>query len=212
MEEHTSGHDRIYDVVLREIVTGTLAPGSRLVETKVAERLGVSRTPVREAMFRLHQEGFVSTAAGKGFSVKPLEEKEARELFPILSALEGLALSLVGPLLTLDLKRLREANRALVPLARRPFEAIEADTEFHQILLRRCHNDSLLKMIDGVRGRLLRYEYVYMSDETLIDVSIAQHDAIIDCIASCDIDGARKALSTNYDSGMAMVLSKLRRR
>jgi DNA-binding GntR family transcriptional regulator len=208
----TSEHDRIYDVVLREIVAGALAPGSRLVESRLAERLGVSRTPVREAMFRLHQEGFVSTAAGRGFSVKPLEEQEARELFPILSALEALGLSLAGPLLALDLESLREANSALAPLARRPLEAIEADTEFHRILLRRCPNDSLLEMIDGVRARLLRYEYVYMADETLIDVSIAQHEAIIDCIANCDLDGARNALATNYDSGMALVLSKLRRR
>jgi DNA-binding GntR family transcriptional regulator len=212
MNHQTSGHDRIYELVSREIVAGVLAPGSRLVESKLAERLGVSRTPVREAMFRLHQEGLVSTAAGRGFSVKSLDEREACELFPILSALEGLALSMAGPLLALDLKALRRANRALAPLARRPLEAIEADTEFHQILLRRCSNDSLLELIEGVRGRLLRYEYVYMRDETLIDVSIAQHEAIIECIANCDFEGARKALATNYDSGMALVLSKLRGR
>lgn len=211
-EAQTSGHDRIYRIVLNEIVEGALAPGSRLVESRLAERLGVSRTPIREAMFRLHQEGFVSTTAGKGFSVKSLDEREARELFPILSALEGLALSLAGPLLALDLEALRRANRALAPLAHRPLEAIDADTEFHGTLLRRCPNESLLDMIAGVRGRLLRYEYVYMKDERLIDVSIAQHEAIIACIANCDFDGARKALATNYESGMALVLSKLRRR
>ena len=120
MEHRTSGHDRIYEIVLNEIVEGALAPGSRLVESRLAERLGVSRTPVREAMFRLHQDGFVSTTAGTGFSVKALDEKEARELFPILSGLECLALSMAGPLLPLDLKVLRRANRALAPLARRP--------------------------------------------------------------------------------------------
>jgi DNA-binding GntR family transcriptional regulator len=67
-------------------------------------------------------------------------------------------------------------------------------------------------MISGVRGRLLRYEYVYMADETLIDVSIAQHDAIIECIASGDLDGAIRALTMNYESGKALVLSKLKRR
>jgi len=212
MNDQTSGHDKIYTILLEDIVAGVLAPGSRLVESRLAERLGVSRTPVREAMFRLHQEGFVLTTAGKGFSVKPLDEKEAREFFPILSALEGLALSMAGPLLALDLKALRQANRALAPLARRPLEAIDADTEFHEILLRRCPNGSLLEMIGGVRARLLRYEYVYMKDETLIDVSVAQHEAIIDCIANCDPDGAAKALATNYESGKALVLSKLRAR
>jgi DNA-binding GntR family transcriptional regulator len=210
MKDQTSGHDKIYAILLEDIVEGALEPGKRLVESKLAERLGVSRTPVREALFRLHQEGFVLTTAGKGFSVKSLDEKEARELFPILSALEGLALSMAGTLLALDLKALRQANRALAPLARRPLEAIEADTEFHEILLRRCPSSSLLEMIGGVRARLLRYEYVYMKDETLIDVSVAQHEAIIDCIANCDPDGAVKALATNYESGKALVLAKLR--
>jgi DNA-binding GntR family transcriptional regulator len=212
LEQHAGGHDRIYEILLRQIVEGVLAPGTRLVEGRLAERLGVSRTPVREALFRLHQEGFVLTSAGRGFSVRPLDEQEARELFPILSALEGLALSLAGPLLALDVEALRAANQALVPLGRKPLEAIRADTAFHQLLLRRCPNRSLLEMVDGVRRRLLRYEYVYMADETLIDVSFAQHEAIIDRISTCDFDGAVKALDTNYESGKALVLSKLRRR
>ena len=211
LQTQAGEHDRIYEVLLAQIVENTLAPGARVVESKLAEQLGVSRTPVREALFRLHQEGFVLTSVGRGFSVKPLDEREARELFPILSALEGLALSIAGPLLALDVEALREANRALAPLARRPLEAIEADTAFHEMLLRRCPNSSLLEMIDAVRRRLLRYEYVYMADETLLDVSIAQHEAIIDCISKCDFGGAAKALETNYESGKALVLSKLRR-
>ena len=211
LQTQAGEQDRIYEVLLAQIVENTLAPGARVVESKLAEQLGVSRTPVREALFRLHQEGFVLTSVGRGFSVKPLDEREARELFPILSALEGLALSIAGPLLALDVEALREANRALAPLARRPLEAIEADTAFHEMLLRRCPNSSLLEMIDAVRRRLLRYEYVYMADETLLDVSIAQHEAIIDCISKCDFDGAAKALETNYESGKALVLSKLRR-
>jgi DNA-binding GntR family transcriptional regulator len=206
------GHDRIYEILLGQIIEGAFAPGARLVESRLAEGLGVSRTPVREALFRLHQEGFVLTSVGRGFSVKPLDEEEARELFPILSTLEGLALSLAGPLLALDVEALHDANQALVPLGRKPLKALEADTAFHQLLLRRCPNRSLLDMIDGVRRRLLRYEYVYMADETLIDVSIAQHEAIIDRIAKCDFDGAARALDTNYESGKALVLSKLRRR
>ena len=211
-EQQAGCHDRIYEILLREIVEGGLAPGTRLVEGRLAERLGVSRTPLREALFRLHQEGFVLTSAGRGFSVKPLDDNEARELFPILSALEGLALSMAGPLLALDVEALREANRALAPLSRRPLAAIDADTAFHELLLRRCPNASLLEMIAGVRRRLLRYEYVYMADETLIDVSMAQHEAIIDSVARCNFDGAAKALDTNYESGKALVLSKLARR
>lgn len=204
-----AGHDRIYDSLLGEIIDGTLAPGAKLVESKLALRLGVSRTPVREALFRLHQEGFVTTSPGKGFSVRPLDERQARELFPVLAALEGLALTLAAPLVKLDLQALRRANAALAPLRKRPWDAIAADTAFHDLLLRRCPNESLLAMIDTVRRQLLRYEYVYMADETLIDLSMGQHDAILDCIERTDFDGAARALAINYDSGQALVISKL---
>jgi DNA-binding GntR family transcriptional regulator len=207
-----AGHDWIHDQLLAEIVEGGLPPGARLVESKLALRLGVSRTPVREALFRLHQEGFVLTSAGRGFSVKPLDDREARELFPILASLEGLALSLSAPVVTFDVPELRRANKALGSLRRRPLDAIAADTAFHTLLLRRCPNLSLLEMIDRVRRQLLRYEYVYMADESLIELSMAQHAAIIDCLESSDFPGAVRALEANYDSGGTLVLSKLTRR
>jgi DNA-binding GntR family transcriptional regulator len=119
---------------------------------------------------------------------------------------------MAAPLVILDLEALRSANQALAPLARRPWDAIEADTAFHELLLRRCPNMNLLDMIDSVRRRLLRYEFVYMADETLIDVSIAQHEAIIENISRSDFNAAAKALDTNYESGKALVLSKLPRR
>ncbi|HXI85974.1 MAG TPA: GntR family transcriptional regulator [Parvularculaceae bacterium] len=207
-----AGHDRIYDQLLVEIIDGTLAPGTRLVESKLAARLGVSRTPVREALFRLHQQGFVLTSLGRGFSVKELDEREPQELFPILAALEAFALSLSAPILALDVAELRRANKALSRFRKRPLEAIAADTAFHQLLLRRCPNARLIAMIDSVRRQLLRYEYVYMADESLIDLSMAQHEEIIDCIARSDFAGAGEALHANYDSGNALVLSKLSRR
>jgi DNA-binding GntR family transcriptional regulator len=204
-----AGHDRIYDALLVEILDGALKPGARLVESRLALRLGVSRTPVREALFRLHQEGFVLTSPGVGFSVKPLDEREARELFPILAELEGFALSLSSPLVSLDVEALRRANKALGRLWRDPWDAIQADTAFHKLMLRRFPNAALIAMTDGVRRQLLRYEYVYMADETLIELSVGQHDAIIDCIARSDFAGAARAIEANYASGLAMVLSKL---
>jgi DNA-binding GntR family transcriptional regulator len=207
-----ANQDRIYNTLLAEMVDGTLAPGARLVESKLATRLGASRTPVREALFRLHQEGFVLTSLGRGFSVKPLDDREAEELFPILATLEGFALSLSAPVIALDLDELRRINRALGRLGKRAWDAIEADTRFHQLLLHRCPNTRLIAMIDRVRRQLLRYEYMYMADASLIQLSVAQHDAIIDCIARADFAGAAQAVVANYESGLALVRPKLRRR
>jgi len=208
----TVGHESIYGALLTEIVDGGLAPGKRLVESDIAKRFGVSRTPVREALFRLHQEGFVLTSPGRGFSVKPLDEREAQELFPVLATLEGLALSSSAPIAVLDVDALRRANKALSRFRNRPWEAIQADTAFHELLLRRCPNARLIAMIDAVRRRLLRYEYVYMTDGKLIDLSMAQHAAIIDCLARSDFAVAAKAIRANYASGSALVLSRLSRR
>lgn len=210
-EREGAGHNRIYEILLAEILDGSLSPGTRLIESKLALRLGVSRTPVREALFRLHQEGFVLTSIGRGFSVKPLDQNEPRELFPILATLEALGLSLAAPLVALDIAELRKANKALEALRNRPLDAIAADTAFHDLLLRRCPNANLIGMIESVRRQVLRYELVYMADETLIEVSVAQHAAIIDCIANSDFAGAAEALRVNYASGQAMVVSKLSR-
>jgi len=206
-----AGHDHVYDRLLIEIINGTLAPGARLVEGKLAERLGLSRTPVREALFRLHQDGFVLTSRNRGFSVKPLDEREARELFPILAELEAFAVTLAAPLLPLDVEELRRANKALDRFRNRPWDAIQADTAFHNLLLRRCPNTRLLGLIAAVRRQLLRYEYVYMTDASLIDLSMAQHAAIVDCIARSDFAGAADAVRANYGSGSALVVCKLLR-
>jgi len=148
---------------------------------------------------------------GRGFSVKPLDDREARELFPILATLEGFALALSAPVIALDVDKLRAANKALSRLGKRAWQAIEADTAFHQLLLRRCPNARLIAMTDSLRRQLLRYEYVYMADESLIELSVAQHTAIIDCIAKSDFDGAARAVVANYESGLALVLPKLSR-
>jgi DNA-binding GntR family transcriptional regulator len=203
-------HERIYERLLTGILDGTYRPGMRLVESKLALATGVSRTPVREALFRLHQEGFVLTSPGVGFSVKPLDEREAREFFPILANLEGFALSLAAPMVTADVAALRRANKALGKRWRDPWAAIAADTAFHKLMLQRCPNAALLGLTDSIRRQLMRYEYVYMANERLIELSTAQHDAIIDCIARSDFPGAARAIEINYSSGLAMVLAKLR--
>jgi DNA-binding GntR family transcriptional regulator len=77
-------------------------------------------------------------------------------------------------------------------------------------MLQRCPNAALLALTDGIRRQLMRYEYIYMADENLIELSTAQHEAIIDCIARSDFPGAAKAIEANYSSGLAMVLAKLR--
>lgn len=203
------GRNRAYDLILADILDGSLRPGARLFESKLAERIGVSRTPLREALFRLEQEGFVRSELRRGFTVKSLSEREAREVFPIVGALEGLALSESGALVKSHLPKLRAANKALLAARGRPGTAIDADHKFHQLLLAHCSNAHLLQMVGNLHRILLRYELLYMSDPGLIGVSVEQHNRIIEAISNGNIVLARKALQFNYQTGMDAVVSKI---
>jgi DNA-binding GntR family transcriptional regulator len=202
--------DRVYRQLLDEIVENTLEPGARLVEAPIAMRLGISRTPVREALVRLEREGFAISERHHGFRVAPLDERAAREIFPMLGALQGLALAESGAL-TISLRdALRAANERLRAARKKPREALAADSAFHRILISLCPSPRLLALIDTLHHQLLRYEHLYMSDARLIDTSLAQHAEIITCIENGDLTEAERAVRANYASGLAAVVAKLR--
>ena len=202
--------ERVYKQLLHDVVENRLPSGARLVEAKVAMRSGVSRTPVREALLRLEREGFVVGELHRGFRVTALDEQAAREIFPMVGALQGLAISESGPLLASRLDALRLANERLRKNKSKPLKAMAADSEFHRILVSLCPNTRLLELIESLHHQLLRYEHMFMSDFGLIDSSIAQHAEIIANIAAGDTAGAERAVRANYASGLAAVISKLR--
>jgi DNA-binding GntR family transcriptional regulator len=202
--------DRVYGQLLREIVENALKPGARLIEAQIAMRTGVSRTPVREALMRLEREGFATSERHHGFKVAPLDEQAAREIFPMVGALQGLALAESGPLLASRLDSLRRANETLRRCGGDPQAAMAADSAFHALLIGLCPNARLLALIDTLHQQLLRYEHLYMSDGSLIETSLAQHEDIIAHIARGDVAGAERAVRANYASGLAVVIAKIR--
>ena len=201
--------DRVYSELLDEIVRNRLKPGARLIEAPIALRLGVSRTPVREALLRLEREGFVTSERHRGFKVSAPDERAAREAFPIVGALQALAVSETGSIATSLVGPLERANQALRE-AKTSYEAIAADSEFHRILISLCPNVRLISLIETLHHQLLRYEHIYMSDGTLIETSFAQHSDIIDAVRNGDLIAADRSIKANYASGLAIVISKLR--
>ena len=202
--------DRVYRQLLDEIVENRLEPGARLIEAQLAMRIGVSRTPVREALVRLEREGFAVGERHHGFRVAPLDEQAARDIFPVLGALQGLALAESGPLSTSLVDALRAANERLRQSRNSPREALRADSAFHAVLISLCPNARLLALIDTLHHQLLRYEHMYMSDADLIETSLAQHAEIIASIEKGDSAAAERAVRANYSSGLAAVIAKLR--
>src|SRR5687768_6024535 len=213
---------RVYQELRGLIVWGHLPPGARIAERAVAERLGLSRTPVRSALHRLQQEGFVSSV-GRGqdqrLIVAPLTQEDGREIILIVGHLEGLAAH-TAALLPDDRRRtivarLRELNRELAAESkRRVFTRIfDLDQAFHRAYVEDVVGPRLLALHRAIKPQIERYTRLYISvlvDE--ITTSVKEHDIIIRAIAAGDALAALRAVETNWRnaaSRLAKVIEQL---
>jgi len=167
-----------------EILNGTSAPGALLAESAVARRLGVSRVPVREALFALEREGLVEfSPTGRAF-VKELTPQDFEELYVLRLALEPLASRLAAPALKADISKL-EQNLAATRRARSVQEVTLLDLEFHQLILEASGNARLLKLWRSLRGELelwlgrLHRSHQLQTKETLRE-TVEAHQSIIE--------------------------------
>lgn len=199
-----------YEKLRELIVLGKLAPGSRIIESDVAERLGVSRTPVRAALQRLRQEGYiVEPDSGKRSraSVAPLTKEDARELFYIVGEIEGLAAywcaDLDGDERGDLVEALDEINGALRDLSReaRPdsVRMFELDDTFHKRYVAAGAGRRLQALHRATKPQAERYSRIYASfftDE--IQMSVDEHDDIIRAIEKGDPDEAQAYVEANW--------------
>ena len=207
---HGSRPDQVYARLRELIVQGLLAPGSRIVETEIAQRLGVSRTPVREALQRLQQEGYVTGVPGaqqSRLTVAPLTRDDVDELLNIVGALEGLGArnaASLEPERRSALARELEAFNADFHRAGRasPIDHNDlyiADERLHRRLVEAGAGPRLLAFHEAVKPQAERYIRMYISMLTDdIRTSVAEHDVIIDAIAQGRAAEAESAVETNW--------------
>lgn len=203
--------DQVHDSIVARIVREELEPGQRLSDSVLAGELGVSRTPVREALVRLEREGFLSTEPGRGFFVKPLSCREVGEAYPVLWTLEALALRDAFPPAPETLDELDRVNAEMGGVDD-PEACIELDLRWHRTLLSGCDNERLQRMIAGLKTLVHRYEYAYMQTEGMVPVSTRTHAEIRDACAAGDVERAAELLERNWAFGMERVLEWLRGR
>jgi len=195
-------------IVLDRIVRGELAPGTRIKESRLAEELGTSRTPLREALINLEQEGFVRSELAHGFTVEPLSGREMRETYPILWTLEVLALRSSGNAVYALLTELSTINTALAN-ALEAEERLRLDTQWHETLLSRCPNRRLNGLISSLRAVVRRYEHLFMSDAEIVVESVRQHQQIIEALQARNVESAAHILTENWRVGMELLLIRL---
>lgn len=207
--------ERVYDHLRELIVWGRLAPGSRIVENDIALHLGVSRTPIRSALHRLRQEGYVVPVGRRKeqrLVIAPLTQTDARELFELVGMVEGLAAAAAarGPdeereALGDDLSALNaelaEAASTRTHTARHVFET---DMIFHRRYVEAGAGPRLIALHDAIKPQAERYIHLYTSSLLgEIDRSVKEHAAIIERIVSGSPDGARRAVQRNWRNAAA---------
>jgi len=192
--------DTAYVAIRDAIVDGTLSPDERLHDVELCAWLNLSRTPVREALARLEDEGLVETVPQRYTRVRPLLASDARNCFPVIAAVHALATELAVPQLTRqDLDELHHANTAFVEAMqfRSPAATFTADARFHEVFVRRADNPDVTRALERMSGRLRRLEL--LRDGALPGRrSAAQHEAVIARASAGDVKGAASAARENW--------------
>jgi len=191
--EHNSLVDTIVEKLETMILNGTLKPGERIFENKLCERLGVSRSPIREAFRILEGQGFLVNQPRKGVSVARASFKEATDAYVIRANLESLATVLTvqkrEPGLVDKLKSIHENMKKLASLGD---EAgyIKANDEFHEIMVKACGNDQLIQMLGRFVKQTARYRKMVFVIPGKMDESLDSHEMLIRSIEFGDAEGA----------------------
>jgi DNA-binding GntR family transcriptional regulator len=193
------------------IMDGRLAPGERINEVRLSEALGVSRTPLREALNRLASEGALSSAPAIGYSVRPLSVEEFEQVYDIRPLLDPEALRLAGLPTAARLAKLEVLNRRFAS-AGDAEDAISRDDEWHLELIAACPNRVLVELIENMMLRTRRYEAALLREQPNRLRASDDHDRILAALRAGDLEAACAALRTNMQSGREPILDWLRSR
>lgn len=200
--------ETVADAIRAMIVDGRLAPGERIKEVRLSEALGVSRTPLREALNRLAAEGAVSSIPAVGYSVRPLTVEEFSQVYAIRPLLDPEALRLAGLPSPARLAKLEALNRRFAA-AQSAEAAIGLDDDWHRELIAACPNKVLLEMIDAIILRTRRYELALMRETPNRRVAGEDHERIMAALRAGDLAAACVALRHNMETGFEPVMTWL---
>jgi DNA-binding GntR family transcriptional regulator len=197
---------------LREmIVDGTLPAGLRVNEVHLSARLGVSRTPLREAIGRLAAEGALTSSPRIGSFVRPLTVEEFEQIYPIRAILDPEALRLAGVPPPRQIARLEALNRTLLDGSDAE-SAISLDDAWHLELLSGCPNKVLIGLIEQFMARTRRYETAFMRERENVAGTIDDHKRILTALRARDLERACAALRRNMQTGIEPIMRWLESR
>lgn len=213
MDEFLPLRDVVFNTLRKAILTGELKPGERLMEIHLANRLGVSRTPIREAIRKLELEGLVIMIPRRGAEVAQITKKSLKDVLEVRRALDALCAELACERITEEeTQQLKEACRTFE-------EAIgtgdittiaAADVALHDIIVKATGNARLIQLINNLSEQMYRYRFEYIKDESQHEHLVAEHRMICEGIFEKDKEKAAKAAKLHIDNQEKSIIKQIR--
>ena len=213
MNEYLPLRDVVFNTLRQAILRGELQPGERLMEIQLAQRLGVSRTPVREAIRKLELEGLVLMIPRRGAEVAEITRQDLEDVLEVRAALEELAVKDACEHITdeqlQDLKK--AANEFKRSLEGTDLVACaEADIHFHEIIYAATNNKRLVQMLNNLREQMYRYRLEYIKDEDKRHILLVEHDQILKALSLRHVHEAKIAIREHIDNQEITILKNLK--
>lgn len=205
--------DVVFHTLREAILKGELKPGERLMELQLASKLGVSRTPIREAIRMLEQEGLAVTIPRKGAEVAKMTEKDMEDVLQVREALDELAAKIACEQIT-------KAQLSELVATMHEFEAstktrnlkriAEADVKFHDIIYRSTDNPKLVNMVNNLREQMYRYRVEYLKDGRNYPTLIKEHKDIVDGLRAKDKEKVTETMHRHVNNQAVAVKAMIR--
>lgn len=215
MNEYLPLRDVVFNTLRRAILRGELKPGERLMEIQLANKLGVSRTPIREAIRKLELEGLVLMVPRKGAEVAEITEKNLRDVLEVRCALEELAVQLACD--RIDQERMQQLLDAAAHFrdilgTADITELGEADEAFHDVIFQATDNRRLIQLLNNLREQMYRYRIEYLKKKECYPQLLEEHAAIIQAIREHDKAKATEITVQHINNQVDTVVDTLRHR
>ena len=213
LEGYQPLRDMVFDVLMSAIMQGQLSPGERLLEVQLADEMGVSRTPVREAIRRLELEGFVVMVPRKGAYVAGLSINDVEEVYEIRTVLETLAVRLAA-------QRMQPADYAQLDDLSEKMRAtwqegnvdnwVSLDASFHELLYKFSRNERLVDMMNNIMEQLSRYRIISLANVEVRHNSLSEHQELIEALKRRDSEAAATAVAMHIENTKQSLINMLK--
>lgn len=203
--------DEVYRQILSVILSGHLQPGDRIVQEKIAAEINVSRTPVREALLRLEQEGILEITSRNGFHIRKITHTEVEEIYQAREAIEGYSVRLLAEFGQAPQHDFIE--KVILEESRLESEQLEdffhANRKIHRAIVEQTHNSHLLNMFDSLWNRGISFRLFAEIDNAELAESLKEHQVLIEAIRSFSPENAEAVMVAHIRDGLKLQLSAL---